>query len=111
MKCRVFAEASELVEVGEDNHENIPWRDAFPEFKENEAGANLAGYRHREGLTQVQYGLRQGADFQVGTRAVKMSKPYELLLSEIVASGKKVTDYHRERYVGRIPPAQPSISA
>jgi DNA-binding XRE family transcriptional regulator len=34
--------------------ESIPWRDAFSEFKENAAGATLAGYRHREGLTQVQ---------------------------------------------------------
>lgn len=34
--------------------ESIPWRDAFPEFKENEAGATLAGYRQRQGLTQVQ---------------------------------------------------------
>lgn len=30
---------------------------------------------------------------------VKMSKPYELLLREIVASGKKITDYHREDIV------------
>lgn len=28
---------------------------------------------------------------------VKMSKPYELLLREIVASGKKFTNYHREQ--------------
>lgn len=34
--------------------ESIPWSDAFPEFKENAAGATWAGYRHREGLTQVQ---------------------------------------------------------
>jgi DNA-binding XRE family transcriptional regulator len=32
----------------------IPWRDAFPEFKENEAGTTLSGFRHRESLTQVQ---------------------------------------------------------
>ncbi len=38
----------------QETHDNIPWRDAFPEFKGNEAGATLAGYRHREGLTQVQ---------------------------------------------------------
>ncbi len=30
------------------------WREAFPEFQGNEAGTILAGYRHREGLTQVQ---------------------------------------------------------
>lgn len=32
---------------------------------------------------------------------VKMSKPYELLLREIVSSGKKLTDYHREEIVWR----------
>ena len=31
--------------------------------------------------------------------AVKMSKPYELLLREIIAIGKKITDYHREEIV------------
>ena len=34
--------------------DSIPWRDAFPEFTNNEAGATLSGYRHREGLTQTQ---------------------------------------------------------
>jgi Helix-turn-helix len=34
--------------------DSIPWREAFPEFKGNEAGTLLSGYRHREGLTQVQ---------------------------------------------------------
>lgn len=34
--------------------DSIPWRDAFPEFKGNDAGTLLSGYRHREGLTQVQ---------------------------------------------------------
>jgi len=32
---------------------------------------------------------------------VKMSKPYELLLREIIAGGKKLTDYHREKIVWR----------
>jgi DNA-binding XRE family transcriptional regulator len=32
----------------------IPWREAFPEFKGNEAGTLISGYRHREGLTQIQ---------------------------------------------------------
>ena len=36
---------------------------------------------------------------------VKMSKPYELLLREIVASGKKITDYHREEIVWKESPA------
>ena len=30
------------------------WRDAFPEFEENQDGTILVGYRHREGLTQLQ---------------------------------------------------------
>ncbi len=34
--------------------DSIPWRDAFPEFQGNEAGTILAGYRQREGLTQMQ---------------------------------------------------------
>lgn len=34
--------------------DGTPWRDSFPEFKGNEAGTMLAGYRHREGLTQMQ---------------------------------------------------------
>lgn len=38
----------------QESGDSIPWREAFPEFKGNEAGATLAGYRHREGLTQMQ---------------------------------------------------------
>ena len=38
----------------EETDDGIPWRDAFPEFKGNEAGTMLSGYRHREGLTQIQ---------------------------------------------------------
>jgi DNA-binding XRE family transcriptional regulator len=37
-----------------ESSDSIPWREAFPEFKENEAGTLLSGYRHREGLTQMQ---------------------------------------------------------
>lgn len=33
---------------------NPSWRDAFPEFKGNEAGTLLSGCRLREGLTQMQ---------------------------------------------------------
>ena len=34
--------------------ESIPWRQSFPEWKEETApGACLAGARYREGLTQV----------------------------------------------------------
>ena len=38
---------------GEDK-ERIPWREAFPDYEDNEPGHCLAGGRHREGLTQVQ---------------------------------------------------------
>jgi len=31
-----------------------PWREAFPEFKDNPHGTALAGARHKEGLTQRQ---------------------------------------------------------
>lgn len=34
--------------------DSISWRDAFPEFKDNEAGTTLSGFRHRERLTQMQ---------------------------------------------------------
>ena len=37
-----------------ESSDSIPWRDAFPEFKGNEAGTLISGYRHREGLTQMQ---------------------------------------------------------
>jgi len=37
-----------------EDQESTPWREAFPEFKGNEAGTLLSGYRHREGLTQMQ---------------------------------------------------------
>jgi putative zinc finger/helix-turn-helix YgiT family protein len=37
---------------------------------------------------------------------VKMSKPYELLLREIVAIGKKITDYHREEIVWKRHPSR-----
>ena len=40
--------------------ESIPWRDALAEFKENGAGTTLAGYRHREGITQVQLSASTG---------------------------------------------------
>jgi DNA-binding XRE family transcriptional regulator len=35
-----------------DTSDSIPWKDAFPEFKENSPGVALAGARHKEGLTQ-----------------------------------------------------------
>jgi putative zinc finger/helix-turn-helix YgiT family protein len=37
--------------------------------------------------------------------AVKMSKPYELLLREIAASGKKISDYQRQEIVWKAPPS------
>lgn len=38
----------------QESDDSIPWREAFPEFDSNQAGTILSGYRHREGLTQVQ---------------------------------------------------------
>jgi len=35
-----------------DISDNVPWREAFPEFSENIAGTLLSGFRHREGITQ-----------------------------------------------------------
>lgn len=35
-----------------DISDNVPWREAFPEFVENFAGTLLSGFRHREGITQ-----------------------------------------------------------
>lgn len=32
---------------------SVPWRDAFPEFVENEPGICLSGARGRKGITQV----------------------------------------------------------
>ncbi len=37
-----------------ESSDSIPWREAFTEFKGNEAGTLISGYRHREGLTQIQ---------------------------------------------------------
>ena len=37
-----------------ESSEITPWREVFPEFKENQTGTLLSGYRQREGLTQVQ---------------------------------------------------------
>ena len=35
-----------------DISDNVPWREAFPEFAKNFAGTLLSGFRHREGMTQ-----------------------------------------------------------
>lgn len=44
----------------QEAEESVLWRDAFPEFKGKEAGAALAGYRHRKGLTLVQLSASTG---------------------------------------------------
>lgn len=49
-QLRKYAAKIGLVE----SSDGIPWREAFPEFKGNEAGTLISGYRHREGLTQIQ---------------------------------------------------------
>lgn len=44
-----------------DASDSIPWRDAFPEYSEDQlVGKTLAGARHREGLTQVQLAEQTG---------------------------------------------------
>lgn len=48
-ELRLFAAKIGLQEADD----SIPWREAFPEFAGNEAGATLAGFRHREGMTQA----------------------------------------------------------
>ena len=35
-----------------DISDNVPWREAFPEFAENFSGTVLSGLRHREEMTQ-----------------------------------------------------------
>jgi DNA-binding XRE family transcriptional regulator len=35
-----------------DISDNVPWREAFPEFTENFGGTLLSGFRYREGMTQ-----------------------------------------------------------
>lgn len=56
--------------------ESIPWREGFTEFKENPAGTILAGYRHREGLTQIQLSQATGipqrhiSEMESGRRAI-----------------------------------------
>lgn len=63
-------------QLGQEVEESIPWRDAFSEFKENAVGATLAGYRHREGLTQVQLSKLAGvpqrhiSEMENGRRAI-----------------------------------------
>lgn len=44
-----------LKSLGFSTSENghTPWRTAFVEFENNEAGTSLAGGRHKEGITQV----------------------------------------------------------
>ena len=50
LQLRKYAAKIGLTEASD----SIPWREAFPEFKGNEAGTLISGYRHREGLTQIQ---------------------------------------------------------
>lgn len=43
-----------------DTSDSIPWREAFPEFAENEQGTVLRGARLKEELTQVDLSKRTG---------------------------------------------------
>ena len=45
----------------EQVEEAMPWREAFPQWKEDELpGVALSGARHKEGLTQVQLAKQTG---------------------------------------------------
>lgn len=35
-----------------DTSDSVSWRDAFPEYEENQQGTAMAGARYKEGLTQ-----------------------------------------------------------
>lgn len=71
-KLRAYAAELGIQESGD----SVPWRDAFPEFQGNEAGTILTGYRHREGLTQVQLAELTGipqrhiSEMEHGKRAI-----------------------------------------
>lgn len=43
-----------------DETTTAPWREFFPDLKENEAGTYLSGARHREGLTQRRLAEKTG---------------------------------------------------
>lgn len=44
----------------ETKNDSTSWREAFKDFKGNEAGVNLAGGRHKEGLTQARLSALTG---------------------------------------------------
>lgn len=52
MESLGFQDASD--DASADTSGSAPWRDAFPEYGDNEPGTALAGARHKEGLTQRQ---------------------------------------------------------
>jgi hypothetical protein len=51
---------SKMLRVMESD-DNIPWRDAFPEFHGNESDTVLSGYCYREGVTQMQLSEASGS--------------------------------------------------
>jgi len=133
MKCRVCAEAPELVELREEYHYRecglnniildivvrkcpscgsmmpvIPGIEGLHDALANAivkkdgrlTPQEIVFLRKSLGWSGVDFAQNMGTDRAQISKwehgAVKMSKPYELLLREIVASGKKITDYHRE---------------
>lgn len=69
---------------------SIPWREAFPEFSDNELpGVVLSGSRYKEGLTQKQLaeriGVNQGylSDLERGKRPIgkAMAKKIAVVLN------------------------------
>ncbi len=78
-----------LQKLGFSVEENsLPWRDAFKEFKSNEAGSCLAGGRHKEGLTQKELAEMTGiaqryiSEMENGKRPI--GKKAALLLGDIL---------------------------
>ncbi|MEW6220159.1 MAG: helix-turn-helix transcriptional regulator [Thermodesulfobacteriota bacterium] len=48
-------------EIGiEDTSDTVPWREAFPEYRDNLPGSILRGSRYKEGLTQKQLSALTG---------------------------------------------------
>jgi len=64
--------------------DSIPWREVFPEFKGNEVGTMLSGYRLREGLTQMQLAALTGipqrhiSEMERGKRSVGKERSKKL---------------------------------
>ena len=72
---------------------SVPWREAFPEFSENEQGTILKGARLKEGLTQKQLsektGIPQRHISEVETGKRRIGRKW----AELLAGVLNVSDY------------------